>query len=129
MKAAIRRVHSPDVPDLAGYNPPDPEVFGFLLQVMIGPEGGEGEESFDVTVCSPKWLLREYGKEDVIVGRHHLILLEYDYGRLMRTIESFCRNCDGLTWDELALKLGRLGKWEFEDYVEAGHSQRSVSTV
>ncbi len=85
---------------------------------MIGPEGGEGEESFDVTVCSPKWFLEKYGKEDVIVGRHHVVLLEYDYGRLMRTIETFCRNCEGATWHELALKLGRLGKWEFEDYVE-----------
>ena len=118
MKASIRRLHSPDVTDLVGYRPTDSDGFGFLLQVMIGPEGGEGEESFDVTVCSPNWLLARHNKEDVVIGRHHLIMFEYDYLRLKRTIEEFCKSCEGATWKELALKLGRLGKWEFEDYVE-----------
>ena len=116
MKASVRRLHSPDVVDLPGYRPADPEVFGFLLQVMIGPEGGGGEESFDVIVCSPRWLLERHRKEDVIIARHHLIMLEYNYQRLKRTIEDYCEECEAPTWSELALKLGRLGKWEFEDY-------------
>jgi hypothetical protein len=120
VKAAIRRFHSPDVFDLVKYRPDDPEVFGFLLQVMIGPKGDQGEESFDVTVCSPKWLLQRHKKEDVVIGRHHLIMFEYNYPRLTRTIEDFCRHCEGDTWDELASKLSRLGKWEFEDYVAPG---------
>jgi hypothetical protein len=119
MKALLGRLHSPDVADLSGYRPADPEVFGLLVQVMIGPEGGEGKESFDIRVCSPRWLLERHNKEDVIIGRHHLIMLEYDYTRLRRTIEAFCRESEAPTWSELALKLGRLGKWEFEDYVEA----------
>src|SRR5215813_8550469 len=119
VKPAIRSIHSPDVGALEAYSPVDPEVFGFLAQVMIGPDEGEGEESFDVRVCSPKWLLQRYDREDIIIGRHHLIMLEYDFGRMMRAIEAFCRECEAPTWRELALKLSRLGKWEFEDYVEA----------
>ncbi len=90
---------------------------------MIGPGGHRGEESFDVVVCSPKWLLDRYGKEDVILGRHHVFMLEYDYERLKRTIEDFCRDCEAPTWKELALELGRLGKWEFEDYSEEESSR------
>ena len=119
MKASIRRLHSPDVKDLAAYRPTDPQHFGFLLQVMAGPEGGEGEESFDVTVCSPSWLVARHSKEDVVIGRHHLVMFEYDYLRLTRTIDEFCRTCEGVTWRDVAGQLGRLGKWEFEDYVES----------
>lgn len=119
MKALVRRLHSPDVVDLPGYCPVDPEVFGFLLQVMIGPDGSRGEESFDITVCSPRWLLQRYTEEDVIIGHHHLIMLQYNYDRLARTIERFCADCEALTWNEVARKLARLGRWEFEDYAEA----------
>jgi hypothetical protein len=28
-------------------------------------------------------------------------------------------NCEGDTWQQVALKVGRLGHWEFEDYREA----------
>jgi hypothetical protein len=53
VRAEVRRFHSPDIADLAAYAPPDPTSFAFLLQVMAGPKQGEGEESFDVEVCTP----------------------------------------------------------------------------
>ena len=34
VRAEVRRFHSPDIADLAGYAPPDPTSFAFLLQVM-----------------------------------------------------------------------------------------------
>jgi hypothetical protein len=35
----------------------------------------------------------------------------------MQTINQYCESCAGETWDEIAGKVGRLGRWEFEDYV------------
>ena len=118
MKAELKRVHSPDVQDLERYIPENPENFGFLLQAMIGPEGTEGEESFDIEVCTPKWLEEIYGPEDVVIGRHHLIVREYNYARLVGVIKKYLQQCSGEDWTQIGKKVSRLGKWEFEDYTE-----------
>jgi hypothetical protein len=41
---------------------------------MLGPRDGEGEESFDIVVCTPKWLAEKYGPADALVGLHKLIV-------------------------------------------------------
>jgi hypothetical protein len=82
---------------------------------MVGPRGVDGQESFDI-VCTPKWLLDHHDRNDIVTGRHLLIVFEYSYERLLEKISSLCIECSGQTWQELAVKLGRWGKWEFEDY-------------
>jgi immunity protein 8 of polymorphic toxin system len=114
----IKRLHSPDVYDLAGFEPEVPDNFGFLLQAMIGPMGHQGEESFDIMVCTPRWLMTEVSGQRIMSGRHYLIMAAYDYARLHEFLVDYCRHTTGLTWKEAATKLSRLGKWEFEDYVE-----------
>lgn len=116
-KPSLRRLHSPDVDDLRTYQPEGPN-FGFLLQMMIGPLGSEGEESFDAVVCSPGWLFEQYPSDSPVSGRHHIFMLEYDYAKLLEFIESYLAECSGATWDEVALCVSRFGKWEFEDYKE-----------
>jgi hypothetical protein len=118
MKAELKWVHSPDIDDLENYQPENPENFAFLLQAMIGPEGKKGEESFDIEVCTPKWLEETYELEDVVLGRHHLIVREYNYERIINSIKDFLQLCSGADWNEVAEKVARLGKWEFEDYIE-----------
>jgi immunity protein 8 of polymorphic toxin system len=116
IRAELKRLHSPDVYDLSTYMPDDPEHFGVLVQVIAGPEGGDGEESFDVIVCTPSWLSNQIGPTEIKMGRHYLLLKQYDFARLMQFVSSFAAACTGATWEEAALRLGRLGKWEFEDY-------------
>lgn len=118
MKAEIRHIYSFDIDDLRHYSPPNPESFCFHLRIIAGPQSEEGEESFDLTVCTPKWLIDNHHKDDVIIGRHHLIVMEYNFERILKTIYDFCESCDGATWRDVAEKLGRLGLWEFEDYRE-----------
>jgi hypothetical protein len=119
MTAELKRLHSPDVYDLRNFVPEIIDNFGFLLQAMIGPKGVDGEESFDIQVCTPKWLSDRQDPSDVVIGRHYLIVFGYDYDRLVNVIANFCEECSGKTWQEIAMRLDRLGKWEFEDYQPA----------
>lgn len=117
MKPEIKRLHSPDIDDLVTYQPQGTDAFSFLLQIIAGPEGQDGEESFDVVVCSPAWLVQNIGNDEIVIGRHHLIMANYDYEQLVKFIRDQCAKCSGRDWEEVANKLGRLGQWEFEDYV------------
>jgi len=112
----VRSFHSPDLEDVDAWVPPDPDRFGFLLQVMIGPKGGEGEESFSIQVCSPGWLADRYVRDGIVMGRHHLIVFEYDIAKIKAFISKFVSLSPAATWVEVAAKIGRLGHWEFEDY-------------
>jgi hypothetical protein len=97
---------------LRSFVPADP-AFSMLVQLLVGPSDGPGEESFDVLVCSPEWL-RQRGKPTI--GRHHLIVPSYDYDRLLEFVGEYLQGCEGSDWKEVAAKVGRLGRWEFEDY-------------
>lgn len=116
IRASVRSFHSPDIDDLDAYVPVDSENFSFLLQIFIGPRGGEGEESFDTVVCTPRALEERCEAEGVVFGRHLTIVKRYDFSRLRRAIEDYVEKCEAASWSELAVKLGRIGKWEFEDY-------------
>jgi len=117
MRAKLRRLHSPDIHDLETYAPDEPDGFGFLLQILIGPEDGPGEESFDLEVCTPKWLMRTYGPSAIIPGMHRLIVFEYNYERLYGFIDKQVGGVSGETWRDVARQLALLGHWEFDNYV------------
>jgi hypothetical protein len=117
MRAELKRLHSPDVTDLHSWVPDD-ENFAILLQIIAGPMGADGEESFDVTLCSIAWLERRLSSERIIAGHQLLIVSEYDYDVLHGYITRYVSSCNGKTWRDVADKLARLGGWEFEDYRE-----------
>ena len=116
MKAQVRRFHSPDVDDLSGWVPPCPKKFGILLQVLIGPEGQDGEESFDFVVCTPEWLREKHTNQGVIFGRHHVLVFGYHFERIQAAIIAMVENATGDDWIGLAQGISRYGCWEFEDY-------------
>ena len=116
MRAALKHVQSPDIVDLATYCPEEPKKLCFLLQMMVGPAAQEGAESFDVTVCTPQWLAEHCPTDAILVGRHHLIVMEYNFARIHNYVRQLIEACIGETWEQVALQVGRLGKWEFEDY-------------
>jgi hypothetical protein len=118
MEAKLKRLHSPDVYNLEDYQPDLQDEFGFLLQAMIGPAGEEGEESFDIEVCTPKWIEKRHRVDEVVIGLHYLIVREYNYQRIVKAIERFLQGCSGKDWSEVSKKVSRLGFWEFEGYEE-----------
>ena len=115
-RAALRRLHSPDAPDLDTYSPPDKTRFGILVQAMIGPEGEPGEESFDFFVCSPTWLIEELHELDYKFSHHYLFVAEYDLVLIRKALQHLCEHVVGPDWNTVASVLARYGRWEFEDY-------------
>lgn len=116
MQPVIKSIYSTDIPDLDHYLPDEEDCFGFNLRLMIGLKDEEGEESFDTLVITPKWLIKNHNEDDIIIGRHHLIVFHYDIETIRRFLDKYVSSCSGDTWDEVASKLSRLGLWEFEDY-------------
>lgn len=117
MKAILHHLHSPDAPELGRYNP-GPGPFSMLIQANIGPDSGEGWESFDFVVCNASWLSGEVAEHAYRLGRHLLIVDRFDLGLIRRVIEDICADATGPDWPDIARQLARYGRWEFEDYRE-----------
>ena len=98
--------------------PEDPETFGLLVQAMVGPDGGEGEESFDFVVCTVRWFDAQPFDKGFAWPRHHLFLKRWDYATVERAISDVVRHAEGENWSSVASQIARYGGWEFEDYQE-----------
>jgi len=116
MRAKVLSIGSSDF-DVATYRPQDPSDDGFPLRIYVGPSDGPGNESFDLTVCTPLWLarrVRDVGRP--LVGRHYLIVEAMDIEAVLTFLRKQVESVEAPTWSEVAAKVGRLGRWEFEDY-------------
>ena len=47
--------------------PAEPASFSFWLRLIVGPKDGPGEESFDLTVCSPEWLAVRCRQQGIVM--------------------------------------------------------------
>jgi len=121
MHAEIRYLHTPDI-DPGTFVPDDPERFAFLVQLIAGPAGEKGEESFDFEVCTPGWLREQARLEGPLNGRHHVIIDTFNWPALQSYFQRLVNRCHGQDWHEIAAKLSRYGHWEFEDYTQAAGS-------
>lgn len=117
IKPKLKGIHSPDIVDLRNHSIAENEPYCALIQAMFGPEGSDGEESFDLLVCNALWVAEE-SKQRVLSGRHHLIVSRFDIDEIRLFLEEIGKASAGRTWQDVAEKLGRYGKWEFEDYIE-----------
>jgi len=113
----LKRAHSPDVDDPISFRPSPLGHFGVLFQLMVGLPG-EGEESFDVIVCSPSWLTDRLGADPVLGLRHHLLMADWNWNQVSSFVEDCLSTIDGPIWPEVAAVVGRPGRWEFEDYAD-----------
>jgi len=118
MRAKLKELYSLDF-DLDSYWPEQPDNFGFWVRAMVGPENEEGSESFDIQICTPEWLKSKHSEDEILFGRHMLIVFDYDLDRIKQKISKYCDGCSGEKWQEVGGKVSRIGYWEFEDYVPA----------
>jgi Immunity protein 8 len=115
MRAEIRHLLTPDI-DPDRFVPDDAERFMFLVQVLAGPAGDHGEESFQFIVCTPGWLAEQIRRDGPMSGRHHVIVNSFDWPALVSFLQRLVSRCTGTDWDEVATRLSRFGHYEFEDY-------------
>src|SRR5476651_2257554 len=110
MRCELRHLHSPDARNLEHFTPVEPSEFGLLIQAMVGPSDGIGEESFAFVACSPAWLARR-ADEGGRWGRGLFILEKYDYGVIVSAVRKLCQSMEAPTWDEIAQRLAAFTSW------------------
>ncbi|SKB10102.1 Imm8 family immunity protein [Aeromicrobium choanae] len=99
--------------------PADPAGFALNARVIVGPSDAEGEESFDVHVCTPEWLATACDRAGgMYSARHHLVVNfdDFDQRKIRDWLVARIQAVEAETWSELCERIGRLGYWEFEDY-------------
>ena len=116
MRADLRGIYSSDIDDLESWRPDDPECFELAVRAFIGPESGDGEEMFDFQVCTAAWLERHPPPKGFEFLRSTILVARWDYKTLERALGDLCLHTAGDDWREIATRLSRYGRWEFEDY-------------
>lgn len=88
----------------------------FLLSctACIGTKESNGCDYFDFTIISPKALEKELRVTNLILGRAYFIVDHLDMSLLKQRIEDILSNCQGETWEDVALKLSPYFYWEYE---------------
>lgn len=119
-RAKIINIFSSDIEDLATYAPEDPDNFNILIQICVGianqNNNEESGETFDIEIYTPKWLISNFHKNDILLVKHALIVFEYNYELIYQKLKQLIESCTGESWNEIALKIGKFAAWEFEDY-------------
>jgi len=114
--AQVKGIYTVDGDNLENHVPEDPKCFCIVVRVLIGPRGTEGDESFDIKVCTPQWLELEIERRRFLIGRHYLFVGDYRPEFIRATLTRFIEHCSGDSWQEVAKKISRIAYWEFEDY-------------
>lgn len=118
MRACLRSFDGLSV-DAGTYSPADDSCDGVWIRMTVGPLGGQGNESFDVLICTPEWLRKTIRAEGPQIGRHRLVMEPLDLAEAREFLRTRIESLEAANWTELGEKVGRLGFWEFEDYAPA----------
>ncbi|MDQ0104497.1 hypothetical protein J2T10_004172 [Paenarthrobacter nicotinovorans] len=116
MKPVIKYFYSSDV-DVDSYESTDPANDGVFLRMIIGDDQGRGEESFDVIVCTVKWLESQVKIEGPIFSRAYLLMPEVDLPAAMTFLRRAISKIQGATWEAVANEIAKFSIWEFDNYV------------
>ena len=113
IRPILRYLHSPDLvePNL----PSDPSNCIVLVQALIGPDNGPGEESFDFCVVTPTHLAEGNGPQ---WGRGLLIVKSFDWSVVREMIEKRLLSAARDTWQNVGAELNKELLWEFDNYRE-----------
>jgi hypothetical protein len=111
IRPKLRHLHSPDFE--APRLPPDPTNCIVLIQAIVGPDDGPGEESFDFCVVTPSYLQAQHGPR---WGRGLLIVESFDWAVVRRIVEERLASVAYNTWEQVGHELNKELLWEFDNY-------------
>lgn len=117
MKAIIKSIFANCGAALCDCVPENLGNFHVLVNLTIGPDDQEGGDDYSLEVCTPVWLdhyIQNFGSR---MGRHMLLVNEFDADKILALIERTIRRCERPDWAETSVVLSRYFAWEFEDYV------------
>lgn len=97
------------------YWPDDVEDFCVAAEAVIGPDGEDGADIFSFKVCTPKWFYKNR-LNSAAFARHVVFVSAYDEKAVQTSWSTQWRISPGGTWSEIAEKLSRYFRWEYEDY-------------
>ena len=105
MKARLDGIYSPDLnhPEI----PSDPKDFWVVIHADIGAHDSEGVDIFTFYFCSESKLVHSEMTVPVIVLR------EFSWEEVEKSIHSFCVSAAGNSWEELARAIGKHSQWEY----------------
>jgi Immunity protein 8 len=119
MRPIINSIGLTDGDSLESFRPKDSENFCVCVRAMIGPVDQEGEESFDVQVCTPQALAEELNLRGYSFIRRRLIVRFWAPDLIREAIQRRVSTITADSWTELAYKLTEFADWEFENYQPA----------
>ncbi len=67
-------------------------------------------------LCNPSYIRAKVARAHIIDLRHHLAVGAYDFPAIRQYLGMRVSACEGDTWTQVAEQVGRIGRWEFEDY-------------
>lgn len=120
MRATIDDLVCPDVDPESG-QPSDPFDFEVMVEVFVAtrpdgaPDGIDGVDLFTLFVVTPARLARRVAAEGPAFGRHRLIVDRWDWDVIAAALTERFESEEAPTHEELMQRLGRYGRWEFED--------------
>ena len=101
--------------NLKSWHPPNEEVF-VCLDMEIGFfDIRQGTNLFYVNLATPG-ALHEYHNDPVLVENRTIVISEYNYDLVKRTILEILKKCSRDDWNESYQVLLRYFQWEYEDY-------------
>jgi hypothetical protein len=128
LKSIVLHWVAGDRPEAVGqehYEPPDPANFAVNVQALIGSDDSVEADSFDFTVCSPKWLatnaeqLRDAEDDllpaSVLIDRGIWLMASWSPRDVETSIRRLCEHVSpGPDWGTVADRLGRWMPWEYD---------------
>lgn len=84
------------------------------IRLIVGPDDGPGDESFDVLVCTPIWVGDVIKRDGPQIGRHRLLVDPFDLPAAVSFLKDRFEAVEADDWSTLCEQLARMGHWEFE---------------
>jgi Immunity protein 8 len=112
MRAEVRDIEANDLPGWPTCQATDPGEGLAWFTVSVGAVGTPGSDLFQVAVGTPGGVAGRRDR-DSFVG---LVVDRFDPQAIERAIRDFVGSAEGPTWEAIAVRLGRVMRWEYAGY-------------